>query len=293
MHEHRNGAPKTILLATDFSARCDRAFDRAVELALKWGAHLAVACAIEGGSRARPAGDSSTRATYEALLLAQRRVATDLQEREVDFGVYIEEAAPTALIGRLIDELTCDLVITGTARSETFGRMALGSTVERLARQCSVPILVVKTRNYGPYETVLIGTDFSPASAQAVRRAADLFPKASLAALHCYRDAGRADAAGDGDRHGAESERDAFLRDVPAEVRRRLEFLLEEGPLRAMVDTLYADRGVDLLVLGSTGRGRLLEMLLGSTASTLLESAPCDVMIVPMPPAATAEPSAR
>ncbi|MEE1611364.1 universal stress protein [Microvirga sp. CF3016] len=41
------GLPKTILLATDLSARCDRATDRAVALAEEWQAMLVVLHVLE------------------------------------------------------------------------------------------------------------------------------------------------------------------------------------------------------------------------------------------------------
>lgn len=42
-----NGAPKRILLATDLSARCDEALDRAVQLAAQCGATMHVLHVIE------------------------------------------------------------------------------------------------------------------------------------------------------------------------------------------------------------------------------------------------------
>jgi nucleotide-binding universal stress UspA family protein len=44
-----------------------------------------------------------------------------------------------------------------------------------------------------------------------------------------------------------------------------------------------ADEGVDMLVVGSSGTGRLGTVVLGSTSRTLIENAPCPVVVVPRP----------
>jgi nucleotide-binding universal stress UspA family protein len=44
-----------------------------------------------------------------------------------------------------------------------------------------------------------------------------------------------------------------------------------------------ADEGVDMLVVGSSGTGRLGTVVLGSTSRTLIESAPCPVVVAPRP----------
>ena len=45
-----------------------------------------------------------------------------------------------------------------------------------------------------------------------------------------------------------------------------------------------ADEGVDMLVVGSSGHGRLGTVVLGSTSRTLIEHAPCPVVLAPRPP---------
>ncbi|MFN5481402.1 MAG: universal stress protein, partial [Brevundimonas sp.] len=43
--------PRTLLLATDLSSRCDRALDRAASLAARWDARLIVVNVIEASRR--------------------------------------------------------------------------------------------------------------------------------------------------------------------------------------------------------------------------------------------------
>jgi nucleotide-binding universal stress UspA family protein len=45
-----------------------------------------------------------------------------------------------------------------------------------------------------------------------------------------------------------------------------------------------AEEGIDMLVVGSSGVGRLGTVVLGSTSRTLIENAPCPVVLAPRPP---------
>ncbi len=55
-------------------------------------------------------------------------------------------------------------------------------------------------------------------------------------------------------------------------------FLLEGRPGTAIVDEA-GDMGADLVVVGSRGHGRIATMLLGSTASEIVDHAPCPVLV--------------
>jgi len=280
--------PRKILLGTDLSSRCDRAFDRAAELSAQWRATLVIAHALQrdvsSPNTARREVPSWRRTAHEAVLIARQQVRQDLMGRDVSFEVYIEESEPVDLILKLVRETQCDLIVTGTARSETFGRILLGTTVEQLARQSPVPILVVKTRPRRAYSRVLVATDFSDASRSALSRAAELFPDAAITLLHCYRPilhglAG--DSQCDGGNQLAQAECDEFLSSLPSDLRHRLEILIEGGSLESVVGAFFADKGLDLLVMGSKGRSAMAHVLLGSTADRLLSSARSDVLIVP------------
>lgn len=279
--------PRKVLLATDLSARCDRAFDRAADLCEKWRGTMVVAHALEPEVEISPAVQrtvpSSRRAAREAVLIAQQQVREDLLDRKIPFEVYIEESEPIEFILRLWRETQSELIVTGTARSETLGRFLLGTTVEKLARHSSAPILVVKTRPRHMYRTLLVATDFSDASRTALITAAKLFPDAAITLVHCTRAilGGLRDQKSGGGRQLAQMDCHDFLSTLPSELRHRLVVLIEEDSLENQVDAFFADRGLDLLVIGSKGRGAVAHALLGSTADRLLSTARCDVLVIP------------
>ena len=70
---------------------------------------------------------------------------------------------------------------------------------------------------------------------------------------------------------------------LPEAARRRLVKLVEPGRPARLVHEYVRDRGADLVVLGTHGRGAMLEALLGSTAKNILLSLHCDALLVPGP----------
>lgn len=118
--------------------------------------------------------------------LAERELAEDLAASGVSTEVVVVSGDPLARILETADAYGCSLIVTGTARDETLGRLLLGTTVEKLARQARQPVLVVKNRPRRPYRDVLVATDFSAGSRQALRAALYLVPKADLTLFHAY-----------------------------------------------------------------------------------------------------------
>lgn len=293
---------RKVLLATDLSARGDRALERAVAIAMDRQAHLTVLHAFEdfddthltyGVNRA-----PSWRAPPDAIELAKRRIREGLR---AELGgaieqatVLIEEGQPADVIERTVVSLGIDLIVTGIAREGPFSSrpVVLGRTVERLLRRVAVPILIVRNRPRAPYGGILVTTDFSEPSANALQVAMSFFPNQTLHVLHAFQLPGpavltdvRRQVEGFKQTHAMELARFLESMVLPAEARRRLVTLVEQGDPAQLVREYLRDQGADLVVLGTHGRGAMLEALIGSTAKSILSSLPCDALVVRPPPA--------
>jgi nucleotide-binding universal stress UspA family protein len=185
--------------------------------------------------------------------------------------------------------LDSDLIVAGIARGETLVRAALGTTVDRLVHRAPMPVLVVKNRADRAYDHIVVASDFSPSSAQAFRQALRLFPDARMTLLHAYRvpfegfmrkEANRCEFLGRAKRQCA-----AFLASIPLTEERRdwPECLIEYGSPDELIAAYVWDKEVDLAVLGTHGSSGIFDILFGSTAERLLESLPCDVLVVREP----------
>jgi nucleotide-binding universal stress UspA family protein len=290
-----SGTPRKILLATDLSARCDRALDRSAALAATWGAELIAVNALEQSDdfyaetldRRLP----SWRRPPDAALLVEHQLRLDLAEAGAKVSAVVERGEPADVILRVAAARGCDLIVTGLARDETFGRYGLGSTVHALLRRSRLPLLVVKERARLPYGQIVVATDFSDASREGLHAAVNYFPDRRLTLLHAYdapfaRLTSNPGQFQDDYRQVVAKQGATFLDEAglaPAH-RSRLEVLLEPGDPGHVIRQLVRDRGVDLVVLGTHGRGALFEMLLGSVAKDILSYLACDALVVREPP---------
>ncbi|AZS77447.1 MULTISPECIES: universal stress protein [Achromobacter] len=277
-----------ILLATDLSARGDRALDRALQLARELGTQLIVLHVME--SHATPARLTTPvwrRLSTDHKALAERELAEDLAAADVSTEVVVVSGDPLTHIIETADSYGCSLIVTGTARDETLGRLLLGTTVEKLVRQARQPVLVVKTRPRKPYRDVLVATDFSAGSRHALRAALQLVPNANLTLFHAYDVPfqGKAtvpdDAVTRSFYKGAEQSAREFTANTPELAGLPPpKVVLEPGQPETVLSEYSFNHRSDLVVTGTHGRTGILRTAIGSVAERLLEALPSDVLIV-------------
>jgi len=282
-------APQRLLLATDLSARCDRALDRAAQLAAEWQAELTVLNVLDPAASPDQALTWASGASDEQLLhVARRQLARDLKAIKVPVNLCISRSGDAAAaIRRTAVDTQSALVITGVSRNETLGRLLLGSTVENLARTLPVPLLVVHNRVHEPYRRIVVATDFSESSRHALMAAARLFPGRELIVYHAHRSP-MAELADASVNSGVcvsivETECAAFLAATVLPEGTKLRTVVEYGAIEAALTQYVREHDIDLVVMGSHGRSGIMSLLLGSTAAKLLNWLPCDMLLVPDP----------
>ncbi len=142
--------------------------------------------------------------------------------------------------------------------------------------------------------TILVPTDFSEPSDAALEYATTLAVKlgASLRLLHVFEDpylAGRAFAAEMYAPIPADL-REELLNDIRSGMDERVADLESEGvktaaevytgPTAKTIVEYAKAQAIDLIVMGTHGRGGMAHLLLGSVAERVLRTAPCPVLTV-------------
>lgn len=282
--------PGTILLATDLSARSDRALERAIALAKSHAARLVVFHVLDDDLPTTVQDRVAAAATEEIEACLAK-----LPDAEgIDVSIDVAPGKDYRDIIAKADAVAAALVVMGIHRNEAGRRPIAGTTLERVIRGGDHPVLVVPDRVKGPYERVMIGVDFSVYSRIAIRGALLLAPAARFDIVHAFHVPFEGLQPGDGPRRAVREEREreltrmieeemASLIDVsvtasPAAA--RFAKIVRHGDVRSVLRSEAERLQPDLLVLGTHGRVGLSHALLGSVAEDFLSRPPCDVLVI-------------
>ncbi len=231
---------------------------------------------------------------------AVKHLRTDLQQRHIEAEVVVRDAR-TAGAGVIdaMEELSPQMVVLAVTKRRGVGSALLGTTIERVLHAATCPVAVVPRGYQRPEQGVqLIGVAYTPTSEgiEALRAGAMLARNASVR-LRAIMVLDPKHAEDQASGIMAEQHRD----DAPEmneEARERMDaqsglrdaLAQYAGDLDGEMDVLYNDpadglvaasRHVDLLVMGSRGRGPRRATVLGSVSRKVAEECACPVVILP------------
>jgi universal stress protein E len=192
-----------------------------------------------------------------------------------------------------------DLVVVGTRDLTGLRRLLFGNTAMKLLRRCPCPVLVAKIGTNASPLRILAATDLKPAGEQAVRLAIRLAGQldARLHLLHVVEyPLDRIWSTGLTDSRESE-----YHKRVRADVEQRLQTQMHATDFKALGDRIQlhlADgvgipdiaiqhyiqlHRIDLLVMGTIGRGGIPGIMIGNTAERLLPEVHCSVLGIKPP----------
>ena len=294
---------KRILCPTDFSIFSDRALRHAIALARQFDARLNVVHVIpplyptSGASYYFPAPILAGPELRQGVQEELRRFVAPADEARVPVEAQIRDGQPWREIQALAEELPADLVVMGTHGTGGFERLFLGSVAERVLRRLRCPVLTVCHEEGQTWEApglvrrVLCATDLAESSPPTIAFALALAARyeAAVTLLHVIEaasDTPFAPLLGDLDHARFQAElvriaREKMAKAVPLAARLPgFDERVSVGRASEEILKLATEQRVDLIVMGTQGRGPLGRMLFGSTAHQVVRHATCPVLTV-------------
>jgi nucleotide-binding universal stress UspA family protein len=278
-----------IVAATDFSTRSNRAIRQAGLLAQPLGARLLFLHVVDDDQPDDLIRTEKREA--ERLLAEQEASMPELQGVQIESKVVTGD--PFDGILRAAAEAHADLIVMGSHRKQLLLDIFVGTTIERVIRKGSFPVLMVNNEAQRKYENVVVPVDLSEASAHALRvaqstglvaseRATVLHAFAALATGKMFQagyDKKRIESYIASERRLAGEELAVFL--STNNLGERWPVRLEEGTPMETIARVVSDMRPDLVVMGTHSRSALLKALIGSVTEEALRSLSVDILAVP------------
>jgi nucleotide-binding universal stress UspA family protein len=285
--------PKRILVATDFSEPAGRAFEAALELAVRTQAELHLIHALEVALPLFEPYAVVLPADWvgEARRLAQEKLEqahATVRARGLSGTTHLGDVPAAHSIADRARSLGADLVVVGTHGHTGLKHVLLGSVAERTVEYAPCTVWTVKGAAAGSPRTIVVGNDFSEAGAEALPAAAEwarLFG-ARLHMVHALQIpmpliAPYEVAIPEGIIEGARREAQRQLEQAAKAVAGvSVTTELASTPAHAALVDAATRLPAELIVTGSRGLTGLKHALLGSVAERTLRHAPCSVLTV-------------
>jgi universal stress protein E len=280
--------------AVDKAAHLAKCLDASVELSI---------CDIESALdddvvtlRAQKAPTSNTQLLdlLETLAAPMRALKTEVTVRII-YGKSLHDSLLDYLRGS-----NADLVVKDTHHHSLAKRTLLRNTDWHLARACPVPLLLTKNKAWGQPPVIVAAVNPNQANERAAALNRDILSgaaslagrlSADLHVIHTFIPAAFATVVAAGGQIMKREYSEAV------EVENSFRYCQLENLVRTFGVTqahLHVEMGTpkdclmdtvtkyctDVMVMGASSHGRWHRMVVGSTAATIIESLPCDFLIV-------------
>lgn len=278
---------KNILVATDLSARADRAVLRSLKLAKAYNAKLTILHIVDE--------DSPELLHSELISLAKKEIFSLVKGKtqKIDYKIETVVGIPHVKILQEAHKIKADLIVLGLHRHTNKDSSMVGKVIERVVKNSLKPVLVVKDRSEAEYKKILVAVDFNSHSKNSLKSALRLFLNANFTLLHSYYMpilggmAVSASSLEDEYKESSEKEINLLVKEVTGDLEKSLKKKLSHKIKNKLVKGLIIEvinkevvySKPQVLVVGTHGRSGLSKMLSLNVAETFLMDPPCDMLV--------------
>ncbi|VEB38342.1 universal stress protein family [Legionella sainthelensi] len=276
-----------ILIASDFSKHSDYSLSRAVTLAEQHKAilhflHILIQPRIGNFSQ------FSIEELEQDYLAQKKKIEKKILKCIKKYSHNIETYV-SVLAGRAADEIVryakenkCNMIIAGAHGEYYIKDYILGTTSSSMISHSDVPILLVKKEPSFAYNRIIIATDFSEVSKNAIEFTFKCFPNATFQLLHIidiyftklllrYEQEDTKDIT---------HRLDDFLGKCNVD-QTKFQKKIMGGYIADTIVIQSEKWQADLISFGAQGNSKLQYLLTGSVAKRLLQLCTTDMLVVP------------
>jgi len=176
-------APKSVVVAYDFSEASEKPLRHAAVIARHFGAKLCVAYVVSSVGYRIAGADTmhmSAETTQREMQQLERGLTKSGALEGIEHEFVVREGEVWPQLEEIVRQRNADLVVVGTHGRGTLGKLLLGSVAEKIFRQARCPVVTVGPGSHmesliekkEAVQPFLLATDFGAASLGALPYAA-------------------------------------------------------------------------------------------------------------------------
>lgn len=273
-----------VLLCTDFSIESEKLVQTLYELKDLGLKEVVIFNVVEIDSAGSNA-PSFQKQKKEALKADQR----ELEKEGLRVKIEIKIGTPPKDIVQKAEEENVDLILIGSHGKGFIKRILLGSTTFDVIRLSKKPVLVEKYKEVkrdhdysvipDKFNKVLLPVDYSSHSMNVLERVKEMKKIREVllvsAIEYSQTEEELRETKDKLERHLGKIRMDLFNAGFASN------YIIKEGTASKNILDVAENEGVDLVILSKRGEGRIKELLIGSTATTVITNSKAPVLIFP------------
>ena len=282
-----------ILIATDFSPCANSALKQAIRMAKLNDAQLHILHAIDSGitfELAETLETSLTEIRDQLIHSARHEIEALLKPHDLEAKVEIQIGTQIEQVVTHARRVNADLLVVGE-HSEQSDNAPAGVLATRCLRKGGNKVLLVDKNTEGPFSKLLTCVDFSESSKTVVQQAQRIASQngSKIRLLHVYDFPWNRIRSAKNLPKPTHEQQEQYVQKLKTRLENLAKDHLEASAECQVVTHQKAGQGIsnvakewqaDLIVVGKRGHSSWTQMMLGSTAESLVREPNCSVLAV-------------
>ena len=274
-----------ILVPVDFSQASQRALDAAIILSGYFLSEITILHVTTNGK----VSEETEKIIMKNIQLEMKKLLDDsVFENVKSVETLIKKGNPIERITEVAENSEMNLIIIGEGNHAENEHFKLGSTTERMMQKNGIPMMVVKNKPVKPVKKILCPVDFSESSKRALTNAIFLSNRlgAQLTIMNVFTPVEVFSYWINVDNkkenqiqlQQQKAEFDDFMKDF--HINKDFHVVkIEQGEPEEEILKEIKNKGIDLLMMGTTGKTGLSKILLGSVTEKVTREVPCNFIV--------------
>lgn len=276
-----------IVVGLDISNNAKNVLNRAFLVAKRNDSKVTIVHAVDTGFFGNFIEDAKIDKLETSAIKAIEKELEGVNTQGLSYSIEVQKDKPSVLIMDVAKKEDACMIVIGANEKKDFASTILGSTAHNIAQKSHLPLLIVKSNASVAYKNIVTFTDLSKVSQKGIVFSQSFFKHESIKCVYAYKKMSEIafryldnyENRDEIEQEIQEFEQEKFAKFVKENNISDAELIEDRVGVTSALTTFVNQNKNDLVILGSHGVNNTGSFIYGSTASSLMQSLNCDVLV--------------